>query len=152
MRAALSRLPERTKVLFTAHSLPERVLADDPYAGELAESAAAIAGEVPLARADPAGRWRGSRRVARPSRGAVPTWPTSSATWAPAGRPTGCWCAPRGSCPTTSRCSTTSTSTPRRVAGEAGLDFARTASINDEPAVMAELADLVRAAAHDAGA
>ena len=40
----------------------------------------------------------------------------------------------------------------RRVAGEAGLAFARTASINDEPAVMAALADLVRAAAHDAGA
>jgi ferrochelatase len=35
----------------------------------------------------------------------------------------------------------------RRAATEAGLAFARTASIDDEPAVMAGLADVVREAA-----
>jgi ferrochelatase len=34
-----------------------------------------------------------------------------------------------------------------RVAAEAGLAFARTTSINDDPAVMAALADRVRARA-----
>ena len=62
-------------VLFTAHSLPERVLAGDPYPDELRASAdgrrrgrrAWTAG---------AGRWPGSRQGARPSRGGGPTWPT----------------------------------------------------------------------------
>jgi ferrochelatase len=41
---ALAELPERTEVIFTAHSLPERVLAGDPYPDELLASATA-AGE-----------------------------------------------------------------------------------------------------------
>jgi ferrochelatase len=36
----------------------------------------------------------------------------------------------------------------RRVAGESGLAFARTASINDDPAVMASLAARVLDTAH----
>ena len=93
-----------------------------------------------------AGRWPGSRPAAPPSRGGAPTWPRSSATWAAPGGPRACSCARRGSCPTTSRCCTTSTSTPAGWRGEAGLAFARTASINDEPAVMTALAELVRSA------
>ncbi|MCU1353275.1 MAG: ferrochelatase, partial [Acidimicrobiales bacterium] len=40
---ALAELPERTKLLVTAHSLPERVLAGDPYPDQLRESAAELA-------------------------------------------------------------------------------------------------------------
>ncbi len=86
--APLAGLPADTHVLFTAHSLPERVLAGDPYADELAASAAAIAARVGLPAAPSttatdgrrrrrgwaaAGRWPGSRRGARPSRGGGPT-------------------------------------------------------------------------------
>ena len=39
----LATLPEHTKVVFTAHSLPERVLEGDPYPDQLRDSAAAIA-------------------------------------------------------------------------------------------------------------
>lgn len=45
---ALDELPQRTEVVFTAHSLPERVLVDDPYPLELVESAAATADAVGL--------------------------------------------------------------------------------------------------------
>src|SRR5690606_12126693 len=41
--AARATLPAATKVLFTAHSLPERVLEGDPYPDQLRASAAAIA-------------------------------------------------------------------------------------------------------------
>ena len=44
----LAQLPERTEVIFTAHSLPERVLEGDPYPEELLASAAAVAGELGL--------------------------------------------------------------------------------------------------------
>lgn len=54
VREALSLFPtgalEEVSLVFTAHSLPERILAwDDPYPRELRESAAAIAGLVGLA-------------------------------------------------------------------------------------------------------
>ena len=42
--AGLRGLPARTEVVFTAHSLPERVLAGDPYPEELRTSAEAVAG------------------------------------------------------------------------------------------------------------
>ena len=48
LRAGLASLPPRTKVVFTAHSLPERVLEGDPYPDQLLESAAAISTDVGL--------------------------------------------------------------------------------------------------------
>ena len=45
---ALTDLPARTEVVFTAHSLPERVLDGDPYPDELAASATAVAEELAL--------------------------------------------------------------------------------------------------------
>jgi ferrochelatase len=50
---ALADLPEKTKVVFTAHSLPERSLVGDPYPDELWTSAQAVAAEAGL------GRWAG---------------------------------------------------------------------------------------------
>jgi protoporphyrin/coproporphyrin ferrochelatase len=53
--AGLSTLPERSKVVFTAHSLPERVVtADDPYPAALRETAEAVATRAGLA---PWGGW-----------------------------------------------------------------------------------------------
>lgn len=53
LRATLDTMPQRTKVVFTAHSLPERALVDDPYADQLFASARAIAEAAGL------GRWAG---------------------------------------------------------------------------------------------
>ena len=47
LRDVLDALPERTKVLFTAHSLPERALVDDPYPDQLRASASEIAARAP---------------------------------------------------------------------------------------------------------
>lgn len=55
LRDGLVWLPERTLVLFTAHSLPARVLAQgDPYPDELRATAEALAAMIGL----PAGRWQ----------------------------------------------------------------------------------------------
>jgi ferrochelatase len=44
LRTRLSAMPENTKVLFTAHSLPQRIIdAGDPYPNELRSTAEAVA-------------------------------------------------------------------------------------------------------------
>lgn len=49
LRARLAELPADTKVLFTAHSLPQRIIdAGDPYPQELRSTAEAVATEVGL--------------------------------------------------------------------------------------------------------
>ena len=52
LREKLAAMPENTKVLFTAHSLPERIVAaGDPYPDELRSTAEAVAAAAGL------GRW-----------------------------------------------------------------------------------------------
>jgi len=49
MRARLARMPANTKVLFTAHSLPQRIIdAGDPYPQELRSTAMAVANTLGL--------------------------------------------------------------------------------------------------------
>src|SRR5690606_17771023 len=70
VRRGLERLPERTKVVFTAHSLPERALVDDPYPDQLRESAAATAATVGLDRwAGWSIAWQSAGRTPEPWRG-----------------------------------------------------------------------------------
>lgn len=64
---ALASMPERTTVLFTAHSLPERVLVDDPYPEELTESARTVAERLGLASWSIA--WQSAGRTPEPWRG-----------------------------------------------------------------------------------
>ena len=142
---ARATLPDRHKVLFTAHSLPERVLADDPYPDQLRESAAAIAERV----------------------GLLP-WPDWALAWQSAGRTPEPWRGPDilaviaelGATAQTDGvlvCAQGFTSDHLEVlydldieataaAGAAGLAFARTRSLNDDPTVMGALADRVIAA------
>ena len=72
MRDALAALPERTKVLFTAHSLPERALVDDPYPDQLRSVGAA--------------RW--------PSAVGLDRWAGWSLAWQSAGRTPEPWRGP----------------------------------------------------------
>ena len=49
MRSRLARMPANTKVLFTAHSLPQRIIdAGDPYPEQLRATAEAVASRVGL--------------------------------------------------------------------------------------------------------
>lgn len=73
VRQALARFPEpppsprRVPVIFTAHSLPERILAaGDPYPGEVQESAAAVAGRLALASCHVAYQSAGAARRSEP--------------------------------------------------------------------------------------
>jgi ferrochelatase len=141
--AALAELPAGSEVVFTAHSLPERILATgDPYADQLAETAAAVAVSAGLA-----------------------TW---SVGWQSAGRTPEPWLGPdvleivrdRASaggaglvvCP----CGFVADHLEvafdldleaAPLARELGLPFARTASVNADVQVMQALAGLVAAAA-----
>jgi ferrochelatase len=136
----------RTRVLFTAHSLPERVLADDPYADELEESAAAIAAEVGL---EPGTgwslAWQSAGRTPEPWRG--PDILEVVTGLGEAGDVDGVLVCPQGFVSDHLEVLYDLDVDAARAAAEVGLAFARTASINDDPAVMAALADRVRACA-----
>ena len=70
VRDRLAALPERTKVVFTAHSLPERVLEGDPYPDQLRASAEAIAERAGLGRwATWSIGWQSAGRTPEPWRG-----------------------------------------------------------------------------------
>ena len=97
-------------VLFSAHSLPERVLrGGDPYPSLLEASAKAIAAEAELAPDRWQVAWQSAGRTL--SRGAGRTCATSCAAWRTRARKR--WSSVlRGSPRTTWSCSTTSTSRP----------------------------------------
>jgi ferrochelatase len=68
LRARLAAMPSGTKVLFTAHSLPERILAaGDPYPDELRSTAEAVAHSVGLTDPDSWGiAWQSAGRTPEP--------------------------------------------------------------------------------------
>jgi len=138
----LADLPTSTTVLFTAHSLPERILATgDPYPEQLRQTAAAVAERAGLARG---------------------TWDVA---WQSAGRTPEPWLGPdvlavidatadRGDVDGVLVCACgfvadhlevlydLDIEARGRSAGR-GLAFARTACVNDDPDVMTALAHLV---------
>ena len=81
----LASMPSRTHVVFTAHSLPERVLEGDVYVDELRKHPPKASPTLRDSTAT-AGRSGGSRRRGRPSRGGVPTSARSSRRWPRGGR------------------------------------------------------------------
>jgi ferrochelatase len=145
VRSALAALPvppSATEVLFTAHSLPERVLEGDPYADQLAASARAIASRAGLD--DSAWRlaWQSAGRTPEPWRG--PDVAGVIRSLGASGSVAGVLVCPQGFTSDHLEVLYDLDIDARRVSEEAGVAFARTESINDEPAVMAELADRVR--------
>jgi protoporphyrin/coproporphyrin ferrochelatase len=143
VRGALGRLPDRSKVLFTAHSLPERVLEGDPYVDELRASAAAIAGRVGLQ--DWTGwalAWQSAGRSPEPWRG--PDILDVIRELGGRRRAEGVLVCPQGFVSDHLEVLYDLDVEAAKVAAEGGLAFARTASINDDPAVMGALAARVR--------
>lgn len=142
-QARAAGLPEATKVLFTAHSLPERVLADDTYADQLWTSAAAIAGRAGL---NPwygwALAWQSAGRTPEPWRG--PDVVEVIRELGEGGRTDGVLVCPQGFVSDHLEVLYDLDVDAAQVAAEAGLTFARTASINDDPAVMTALAARAR--------
>ena len=150
IRTRLASMPERTKVLFTAHSLPQRIIdGGDPYPEELRATAEAVAAEAGLTR-----------------------WSQWSIAWQSAGRTPEPWIGPDILEVIDSFAAQHGTDEPidgvlvsacgfvadhlevlydldieaAHRAQSHGLAFARTACVNDNAAVMAALARRVTAA------
>lgn len=146
---ARATLPCDSKVLFTAHSLPERVLVGDPYPDQLRQSATRVAVRAGLS------PWSGWS-IAWQSAGATPEpWRGPDilqvirelGATPSSGRPRGvCVCA-QGFVADHLEVLYDLDIEAAGVARDAGIDFARTRSLNDDPAVMAALADRVLALA-----
>jgi ferrochelatase len=150
MKKKLATMPERTKVLFTAHSLPQRIIdGGDPYPDELRATAELVAERAGLTR-----------------------WSQWSIAWQSAGRTPEPWIGPDILEVIDSISTTRDSDEPidgvlvsacgfvadhlevlydldieaaHRASGH-GLAFARTACVNDDATVMASLAQMVAAA------
>jgi ferrochelatase len=147
MKKKLANMPERTKVLFTAHSLPQRIIdGGDPYPDELRATAELVAEKVGLNR-----------------------WSQWSIAWQSAGRTPEPWIGPDILEVIDQLATTRSSDEPIdgvmvsacgfvadhlevlfdldiEAEGRArshGLAFGRTACVNDDPKVMAALAQRV---------
>jgi ferrochelatase len=143
---ALRPLPERTKVLFTAHSLPERVLVDDPYPEQLRASAAAVAEAAGLDRwAGWSLGWQSAGRTPEPWRG--PDILEIIRDLAATGRADGVLVCPQGFVSDHLEVVYDLDIEARRVADEVGLAFARTRVLNADAAVLGALAERVLQAA-----
>jgi ferrochelatase len=140
VRAALARVPAPAMVLFTAHSLPARVIdMGDPYADQLRATAEAVADAAGL---DPstewATAWQSAGRTPEPWLG--PDVNDVIRELAAAGRAASVVVCPCGFVADHLEVLYDLDIEAQRVATESGLTFTRTAVPNDDPAVMAALA------------
>ena len=150
LRRCLVGMPAATQVLFSAHSLPVRVVVDgDPYATQVAETAAAVASAVGLS--SPTGwsvAWQSAGRTSEAWIG--PDVLEVLATLAASGRAAGVVVCPCGFVSDHLEVLYDLDHEAAGRAAELGLAFARTAVPNDDPAVLGALADRVVAASTDA--
>jgi ferrochelatase len=143
VRERLAGLPERTKVVFTAHSLPERVLEGDPYPDQLRASAAEIAGRAGLGEwSEWSIGWQSAGRTPEPWRG--PDILDIIRELAATGRADGVLVVPQGFTSDHLEVVYDLDIEAAAVADEVGLAFARTDVVNDDPTVMGALADRLR--------
>jgi ferrochelatase len=135
----LEGLPDGTAVRFTAHSLPERVLEGDVYPDRLHASAAAIAHRAGLDAWDVA--WQSAGRTPEPWRG-----PDVLEVIDGLDTP-GLLVCPQGFTSDHLEVLYDLDIEARTKAEGNGIAFARTASVNDDPAVMSGLAERILALA-----
>ena len=140
---ALAELPEKTKVLFTAHSLPQRVIDEgDPYPTQLRETAAAVADRVGLAEwSGWSIAWQSAGRTPEPWLG--PDILQVIRDLAGTGRAEGILVCPCGFVADHLEVLYDLDIEASGVAEAEGLAFARTAVVNDDAAVMDGLAERV---------
>jgi ferrochelatase len=146
VREELVTMPAATKVVFTAHSLPARIVDEgDPYPDEVAATAAAIAERAGLARWSGWGTaWQSAGRTPEPWLG--PDIGTVIDELAASGRAEGVLVCACGFVADHLEVLYDLDIEARARAEAAGLRFARTRCVNADPAVLAGLAELVIAA------
>jgi ferrochelatase len=139
---ARSTLPARHKVLFSAHSLPERSLDGDPYPDELRATATAVARALDLQPwADWTICWQSAGRTGDAWRG--PDVNNVIRDLAATGRADGVLVCPQGFVADGLEVLYDIDIQARETAERAGLAFARTRSLNDDAVVMDALAGLI---------
>jgi ferrochelatase len=140
-------MPERTRVLFTAHSLPERILTTgDPYPDELRSTAEAVAARLDLAEgADWQIAWQSAGRTPEPWLGPDILEVIDSLGADP--HVDGVVVSAVGFVADHLEVLYDLDIEARRQAEQHGLEFDRTACVNDDPAVIAALAARVHAVA-----
>ena len=150
VKRELRHLPGRSKVVFTAHSLPERVLVDDPYPDQLRASATAIAGAAGLDRwTGWSVAWQSAGRTADPWRG--PDILEVIEDLAAAGDVPGVLVCPQGFTADHLEVLYDLDDVAAARAASLGLAFARTASVNDDEVVLTALAARVASLAATLG-
>jgi ferrochelatase len=132
---------ERVEVVFTAHSLPERVLAGDPYPDELAASATAVADELALPRWSIA--WQSAGATPEPWRG--PDILEVLRERAAAPEVDAVVVCPQGFVADHLEVAYDLDIEAARLAADLGVGFARTRVLNDDATVLAALAARVAA-------
>jgi protoporphyrin/coproporphyrin ferrochelatase len=137
VRATLATMPDETRVLFTAHSLPERILeTDDPYPSQLQATAQCVASSLDLDNWGVA--WQSAGRTPEPWLG--PDILIAIDELATDGHTRGVLVSAVGFVADHLEVLyDLDIEASRRAAGH-GLAFARTACVNDDQAVMAALA------------
>ncbi|HEX4821301.1 MAG TPA: ferrochelatase [Acidimicrobiales bacterium] len=136
VRRELANLPARTHVVFTAHSLPERVLVGDPYEAELATSATEIARRAQLD--DWSIAWQSAGRTPDPWRG-----PDIGEVIAELDADAVLVC-PQGFTADHLEVLYDLDIVARELADQRGIAFARTQMLNDDATVLSALAERVR--------
>lgn len=140
-----AELPDGAKVLFTAHSLPLRVLEGDPYPDQLRAGAEAVAARAGLAPFTGwALGWQSAGRTPDPWAG--PDVLDVIRDLAATGRATGVLVCPHGFVSDHLEVRYDLDIEAAAVADEVGLAFGRTRVLNDDPAVMGALAGRIVAA------
>lgn len=143
VREALATMPVNTKVVFTAHSLPTRILsAGDPYPHEVRATASAAAVAAGL------GRWSGWSAAWQSAGRTADTWLGPDILeviddLAPSEHADGLLVCPCGFVADHLEVLFDLDVQARERAEAAGLAFARTAAMNDDPDVTRALAALV---------
>jgi ferrochelatase len=147
VRRQLTVLPDATKVLFSAHSLPERVVAGgDRYAELVRETGAAVAAQLALSPwSDWAVAWQSAGRTPEPWIG--PDILTVFDDLAGTGRAEGVLVCPCGFVSDHLEVLYDLDVEARERAAALGLAFARTAVLNDDTLVLGALAERVVALA-----
>jgi ferrochelatase len=140
-------MPEHTKVLFTAHSLPQRIIdAGDPYPQELRSTAEAVAAEVGLGRwSNWAIAWQSAGRTPEPWLGPdiLQVIDDLGSAENDAGSETGVVVSAVGFVSDHLEVLYDLDIEAARRAASHGIAFARTRCVNDDPTVMAALAQRV---------
>jgi protoporphyrin/coproporphyrin ferrochelatase len=150
LRQRLAAMPPRTKVLFTAHSLPTRIIdAGDPYPAELRSTANAVAEAVGLGEwSDWAIAWQSAGRTPEPWLG--PDVLQVITDLAATGEASGVVVSACGFVADHLEVLYDLDVEAAGRASEVGLAFDRTASVNADPTVLAALAARVIDADHAA--